>query len=263
MAGMLIGCYTGGTINLAAIGTALDIDTTSYIAVHASDVVVSSLFLLLLLSVIPRAFRRILPKYVPVMVSAGEADTSSFSDTFMDFKKKDLLPLLGALGVAVLILAIGGGLSFILPQSVSMTVTILVITTLGVLCSFIPRIRKIRMTFQLGHYFILVFSLVVSAMADVKVLVNTAPTILGYVAVIIAIASVVHLVLSVLFRVDADTHIITATAVVFSPPFVPMVAAALKNREVVITGVIVGIGGWIAGNYLGITVAYLLQSWAG
>ncbi|MGM0432660.1 MAG: DUF819 family protein, partial [Spirochaetota bacterium] len=39
VAGMLVGCYTGGTPNMAAIGTALNIDTTRYIAIHASDVV--------------------------------------------------------------------------------------------------------------------------------------------------------------------------------------------------------------------------------
>ncbi len=263
IAGMLIGCYTGGTPNLAAIGTALKVDTTSYIAVHASDVVVSAIYLMILISVFPRILPRILPRYKPVMSTEADTDTSRFSDTFMDFKKKDFLPLLRAFGLAVLILAIGGGLSFILPQSISMTVTILVITTLGILSSLIPAVRNTRMTFQLGHYFILIFSLVVSSMANIRDLVLSAPAILGYVATIVALSSLIHLVFSTAFRIDSDTHIITSTALVFSPPFVPMVAAALKNREIVITGVIIGIGGWMVGNYMGITIAYLLQSWGG
>jgi len=38
-----------------------------------------------------------------------------------------------------------------------------------------------------------------------------------------------------------------------------MVASALKNREVVITGVVTGIIGWVVGTYLGIAVAYILR----
>jgi len=63
MAGMLIGVYTGGTLNLAAIGNGLEISSSNYIAVHASDVLVSGILFLLILSVIPRILKRILPKY--------------------------------------------------------------------------------------------------------------------------------------------------------------------------------------------------------
>ena len=43
VAGMLVGLYTGGTPNLAAIKTALDVDRNIYLAVHTSDMVVSAL----------------------------------------------------------------------------------------------------------------------------------------------------------------------------------------------------------------------------
>jgi uncharacterized membrane protein len=38
-----------------------------------------------------------------------------------------------------------------------------------------------------------------------------------------------------------------------------MVASVLKNKEIVVSGVITGIIGWVIGTYLGIAVAYILS----
>jgi uncharacterized membrane protein len=43
-----------------------------------------------------------------------------------------------------------------------------------------------------------------------------------------------------------------------SPPFVPAAAAALKNKDIIISGIIVGIIGYAIGNFMGVTVAYML-----
>jgi len=37
------------------------------------------------------------------------------------------------------------------------------------------------------------------------------------------------------------------------------VASVLKNKEVIVSGVITGIIGWVVGTYLGIAVAYTLH----
>jgi uncharacterized membrane protein len=41
---------------------------------------------------------------------------------------------------------------------------------------------------------------------------------------------------------------------------VPAVAGALKNKEIVVSGLTVGIIGYAVGNYLGVIIAQLLQS---
>ena len=68
-----------------------------------------------------------------------------------------------------------------------------------------------------------------------------------------------HIILAKIFRVNADNFLITTTAFVFSPPFVPLVANALKNKDVIVTGITVGIIGYIIGNYLGVALAYFLK----
>jgi uncharacterized membrane protein len=259
IAGMFIGVYTGGTINLGAIATALQTDRTLYLAAHTSDVVVSSVYLLFLMTIGQRIFLKVLPPFKPAE-NAAEVEDFNFNSYAGIFKKDTVVPLAGAFGLALLIF-VAGALSFLVfKEDVAFVVSILVIATLGIVLSFVPKIRNIKMTYQLGNYFILVFSLVVSSMADVRKLLSTAPVMLLYVTFTIFVCLALHVLLSRIFKIDADTVIITSVAGICSPPLVPMVAAALKNREIVITGVVTGIIGWVEGTYLGIAVAYLLHN---
>ncbi|MBN1532260.1 MAG: DUF819 family protein [Spirochaetes bacterium] len=258
LAGMFIGVYTGGTVNLGAIATALRTDQTLYIAAHTSDVVASSVYLLFLMTVGQRLFLKFLPPFRPAE-NAVEAEEMNFESYEGILQRKTLVPLLGAFGLAVLIFAAGASAFVFLSEDTAFVVAILSIATLGIVFSFIPAVRNIRMTYQFGNYFILIFSLVVSSMANMQRLINTAPVMLVYVSFTVFACLILHVLMARLFRIDADTVIVTSTAGICSPPLVPMVASALKNKEVVLSGVVTGIIGWVVGTYLGITVAYLLH----
>jgi len=257
--GMLIGVYTGGTPNLAAIGTALQIDPTVYVAAHTSDVAVGAIWFLILITVL----QRVLLKFLPAFQSAGgenqSQDEVNFDSYVGIFQRKVILPLLGAFGIAIGIFAVGAGLTFVVPKDYAMVVAILTVSTLGIAFSFVPAVRRIPMTFQFGQYLILIFCLAVSSMADIKELLTTAPAMIGFVAFVYFISVAIHVALSAIARIDADTVIITSVAALYSPPFVPMVASVLKNKEIVVSGVITGIIGWVVGTYLGIAIAYTLH----
>jgi len=141
-----------------------------------------------------------------------------------------------------------------------MVVVILSITTFGILASFVPRINKIEKTFQLGMYLILIFSLTVASMANLKSMFGV-----GMFSLIMFItwcyfgSMILHLILAKIFRIDADNFLITSAAFVFSPPFVPLVANALKNKELIVTGITGGILGYVVGNYMGVALAYFLK----
>ncbi len=267
VAGMLVGCYTGGTPNMAALGTALEVDTSTYIAVHASDVLVCGLLFLIMISVLPKVLRKILPiqkaSIEEGMFKKPEEDAvfgqKEFTPYFSGFNRQDLPPLIRALLFSIIIFAIGGGLSFIVPEWIAPVVAIIVITTLGVIGSFSKHMRESAFTFQLGYYFLLVFSLVVSSMANISQMTKTAPVFMGYIATLITITFIIHVVLSKIMKVDGDTQLITATSLIFSPPFVPVVAASLKNRSVIMTGMVTGIAGWVIGNYIGVAFGYLMK----
>jgi len=262
VAGMLIGCYTGGSPNLAAIGTALQVEPSLYVAVNVADVIVPPIYLLLSMTVLQRILLLFLPpfKSTNLGVGADAQGTADFTSYVGIFKKRRVLPLLLALLLSIVIFGVGGGISLAVPKDVSMVAAILSIATLGVLCSFIPTVRRIEMSFQLGQYIILIFCLAVSSMADISKMIETAPVLMGFVFIAVFLAAAIHALFAAVFKIDADTMIITSIAAIFSPPFVPMVAAALKNRLVLFTGIITGIAGWVIGTYLGISYAYILKN---
>jgi uncharacterized membrane protein len=113
-------------------------------------------------------------------------------------------------------------------------------------------------------YFIYVFCVIVASKADLLALfsvenVNLMVNLLLYIALVIVGSLIVHSLLSWIFRVSVDEYIIASTALADSPPFVPVVAAAIRNKEVVVPGMIIGVIGYAIGNYLGVAVAYLLK----
>ncbi len=257
--GMLIGCYTGGTINLAAIGTALDVNKTVFASAQISDVAVGALYLLLVITVLQRILLKFLPPFKPAETDEEKMEIQDYESYDGFFSREKFVPLLGGFGLAALIVVVGLATTFIFPKDWEMMVAVLVVCTLGILASFSSRIRRIPMTYQLGQYFILVFVLVIASMSDLEELFSTTPAMLGLVAWAVFVGLFLHVLFASFFKIDADTVIITSVAGVMSPPFVPMVAAALKNKEIVVTGVITGIIGWVIGTYLGIGVAYVIK----
>ena len=258
--GLLVGLYSGGTPNLASIKMILDVDPEAFIVTHTFDMLISAIYLLFLITIGQQVFGFVLPKYKSFHKSNIQADKDlSFNNYWGFWHKKYRLPLLIALGISALIFGVAGGLSFLVPEQSQMVVVILTITTLGIVSSFIPKINRIAKTFDLGMYLILVFSVVIASMADVTKFNGSAPELMAYIAFVIFGALFLHVIISKLFKIDADTVMITSTALICSPPFVPVIAGAIKNKEIIISGLTVGIIGYAIGNYLGFFVAEILK----
>ena len=258
VAGMLVGVYTGGTPNLASIKMALDVDAEIYILTHTYDLIIGVFYLAFLISIGQRFFLRFLPVF-PIIKEDIASEMETKEPFFSTLRKEKLIPLLKAFGVAIVIFGVAVGISELVPQSAVMAVVILSITTLGILVSLIPAINRIDKTFDAGMYLILIFSIVVASMADIRNFAGITPGLFGYVTFAVFGSLFVHMLLSKIFKVDADTTMITSTAFICSPAFVPVVAGAIGNRQIVVSGMTIGIMGYAIGNYLGVTLAYLLR----
>ncbi len=262
IAGLLTGVYTGGTPNMAAIKTALEVEPAVFIITHTYDMLVCTVFLIMAMSIFQKIGLMFLPVFkTNTKINAEkEVKKAEEMESYTDIlNKENRLPLLKSFGLSLLILGIGGGLSMLVPKDYSAVVAILTITTLGIALSLIPAINKIPKTFHLGMYFILIFSLVVATMGDLTTITNISEEIFFYVLYVVFGITVLNFIFSAIFRIDADTAIITMTSLIFSPPFVPVVASKLNNKEIIISGLTVGIIGYALGNYLGVVIAYALK----
>lgn len=269
IAGLLVGVYTGGTPNLASLKLALHVDENVYIFVHTFDMIISFVYLVFLMSFGIKVFRFFLSRRVAESQSHKE-DVLEFNTQGSEqiysgiFTKKHFAKTLGALGLSILIMCAGMGVSLAVSGKIDdMLVLILTMTTLSIAVSFIPIVKKMEKSYDAGMYLVLVFSLIVASMVDLMSIDYLASiNIIAYIAFVIFCSLVLSVILSKIFKVDADTMVITSVALINSPLFVPMIAENMKNKKVIITGVAIGVIGYAVGNYLGIVVNTLLSiSW--
>lgn len=263
VAGLLAGLYTGGTPNLAAIKTALNVDMNVYIAVHTSDIVLSALYLLAVMTFVKPLIKHVLP-VKNWDIEPDSAARTNFNTQFSDyFRNGNWKKVLLGFGIAVAIVAISQVISIFVPSDFQTMVTILLITSLALAASFIPSIRTLPMTFATGEYFLYVFALAVGAMGNIAQIFSNAGTYFIYVALVLFGSFILHVALCALFKIDVDTMLIVSVSAICSPPFVGMVAVPLKARKLILPGITTGIIGYAIGNYLGIALAELIKALGG
>lgn len=261
--------YTGGTINLGSIRQAVGMTADDYVIFNTYDSVMSMLFIFFLSTVGRKFFLKVfrMKAYEKPVAAKGEEDKEDRIDESVYayreiLKKKNAKGLVTAFLLSTVIFAISYILSMLANKvngSLGMVVMMLSITSLGIAASFIKKVRDIRRSFQLGMYIIYVFCFSVAASADFRALINFKPVIFTYVFIGVFGNLMLHAFLSKLFKIDTDTMIITSASAICSPPFVPPVAAALNNTDILISGLATGVVGYAIGNYLGIAVNYLYQ----
>lgn len=173
---------------------------------------------------------------------------------------------LKVLGILVAVSVVICGLSFLiqLPFSkdgkLNMTIFILALTTISIGASFVPKLRSLPYSYDVGMYGIYIFSIVVASMADVRNFdFSGGLGALGYLAFIVFVSLLIQAVLSRMLHLDADTAVIGSVALICSPPFVPMISAAMRNRRVLAAGLAIGIVGYAVGTYLGYGMFRLLS----
>lgn len=263
-AAMSVGVYTGGTPNVAAIKTGLDIPNSQYIVFHSLDTLLGAGYLLFMLTLGVPLFRRLLPPpSLPDEAEPGNAhhfDSEDYSELLQRASWPDMVKSLAlsfvvvllALGVAEILASLSGGER----NSASVIVTL---TTLGILLSLVPSVRRMHLAYKLGMYLVYVFCFVVASQADLGQLVAVDASVAVFLLVTIVGSLLLHCFLCRIAGVDSDTFMVTSVAAVASPPFVPMMARALGNPGVILSGMTTGIIGYALGNYLGISLALVLQ----
>ena len=155
---LAIGVYTGGTVNVASIAAAREIPESSYIMFNTVDMVISAVYMLFLTSVGRKFFQKVfrLSEYQgDKNATVGEIENDN------SYKGMAKPAVAGKLVLAFLLSAVIVGVSYVIGTFVKgyeTAVTILLITTLSICCSFIKPVREIRKTTSLGMYICLLYT---------------------------------------------------------------------------------------------------------
>lgn len=253
ISGMLVGVYVGGTPNMSAIGIALGVPDETFVLVNGADVIVSSVYLLFLVSVAQRVLLRVMPAFRP---PDGEPAADPMLQGAAGVRGRDRA---SAILLAALVAGGSIGLSLLVLGRVDTVLVMLAVTSGGIGLSMIGRVRGIAGSYQTGEFVLLAFCASIGLIADLRRIVDVGGLYILYVAVVLFAAAALHFVLAAIARIDADTAIITSTGAIFGPAFVGPVAAALKNRDLVVSGLTTGLMGYALGNYLGLGLAWLVR----
>ncbi len=261
------GIYTGGIPNMGAIAQGVGMDPETYLFVTSYDLIATGLYLVFVICLGKPVFRTLLPAPVASLPSPQKASDPQPLKVSKNLLAEIFIPL----AITLLIAAVSYFVSTLLPHNLSTPVLILTLTTLAIGASFLPAVRKInriaeqqnRQTsaFSLGLYFVYVFCFSIANACDVRQMnLSGSLSILWYILFIIFGSLLLQIIFSRLLKLDADTTLVTSVALINSPPFVPLVAALLGNKDIVILGITIGLLGYMVGNYLGLGIFWLLIS---
>ena len=260
----MTGIYTGGIPNFAPVAKAVDLPQHLFLLVSGYDLVVTGAYLILIVFLGGRIIRKLFPGN-PASTDAGmtpQDPTEAKSDRKTLAHR--LLNLAAGIGVSIVVAAASYALSIIIPIENSTAVIIILLTTFSIALSFWKPLKRLENTFDSGLYFVYVFCLAVATMVNVRELEFSKHLfILYYIAFAVFGSLTLQILFAKIFKIDGDLTLTASISLINSPPFVPMVAAVLKNQSVILPGIAIGLLGYAVGNYLGIGIFMLLSGLGG
>ncbi len=257
----MTGIYTGGIPNFAPVAKAVNLPENLFLLVSGYDLVVTSLYLLFIVFLGGRLVRWLFPASVPSPTPEEGADLPSAETVSAKPFWRRLANRAAGIGVAAVIVAVSYALSLVIPIDNSTAVIVLLLTTFSIALSFWRPLKRVENTFDTGLYFVYAFCLAVATMVSVRDLeFSRYLFILWYIAFAVFGSLALQLLFAKLLKLDGDLTLAASISLINSPPFVPMVAAVLKNNAVILPGIAIGLLGYAVGNYLGIGIFMLLTA---
>jgi uncharacterized membrane protein len=279
LAGQFTGTYTGGGMNFAALGQALDTSPDLFTAATAADVIVTAFWMAACLSA-PLLLGRgggaaPAARWAEAKAAAGAAPpTGSPEDeprsagaadsAATDTLEKALFGTGRALRLtdvsALVVLAVGsvavagwlGGRLPGLPE-------VLWLTTVSLALAQVPAVKRVAGAAMLGNYLVLLFLASNGARSVVANIFEVGPAVFYYAATTVAIHGAIIFGVGRLVGLDAGTITVASQANVGGAASAMAMASARGYGEKLLPGVAVGLLGYAVGNYTGFAVAQLLR----
>lgn len=272
LSGMAIGLYTGGTPNLNAIGNIFipasnSLKATIISSANLADMMIGAVFYIFLLVLCKPLLSKFLRNrnddlYVTCSVTMKNTDELELES----FKLRPHLMkmIILAFGLALLSAVIGLLIWIVVLKSADgrmmdiLVPSLLIgVTVFGIIGSFFEKVRETEGTNVVGQYFILVFSFGLASSIDFTQMQSLfGQTLLLYGAITIGVF-IVHSLISKILNIDVDCTIVTLTAGLYGPAFVPAITKQIKNDDLTVPGLITGSIGYAIGTFLGMALVFV------
>lgn len=272
---MLSASYTGGGVNFAAMATRFDVPQDTVSSTVVADNLLMAVYFFILIMIPTLSFFR--NKFGTPHMDENERNGASDNHAASYWKSKDisLQDIALAIGTAFVIVAVSFSIaeffaSFI-PEDSNIFLTVLrgvigdnylMLTTLTLLLvAIFPKyFENIAGSQEFGTFFIYIFFVVIGVPASIPLIIQNAPLILVFAAVIVLINMVISFGVGRLFKFNLEEIILASNANIGGPTTAAAMAISRGWTKLVGPILIIGTLGYIIGNYIGTTLGVWFTS---
>ncbi|HBY3308885.1 TPA: DUF819 family protein [Clostridioides difficile] len=259
VAGMFVGTYTGGSSNLTAIGTGLNVSRQTLAAANAADYVIGvpTLIFMFALPAILKNSKKF-KKLWPYHVEESELEDCQ-NEEFMESKEWSIKDIAWMLAIGFVVTEVATILAGYFNSSFSSAARILLVTTISIIIAQLKPVKKLKGNLDLGLFVALFFLCTIGFSVDIKEFLGSTFTITLYCFSIIFASFIFHLGITRLLKIKYQYVILSIVGAIADGPTSALVAASAKWNSLVSVAVVMGVIGGVLGNYAGISVAYAIK----
>ncbi|MGD2135324.1 MAG: DUF819 family protein [Gemmatimonadales bacterium] len=268
LAGQYAGTYTGGGVNMVAVGRTVDTSPDLFAAAIAADNVTTAIWMIVCLGVPLLAGLRLLGRSArreaePTVgegaprapdAPAGVATAFTATREAVTLKETAVTVLL-----AVGVVWAAGQLGRIVPQ----VPEVLWLTTLVLVIAQLPAVRRLGAPPVLGNYLLQLFLAGLGAQSVVVEILRVGPAVFYFTLLVVAVHGLLLFGVGRALGFDLPTLAVASQANIGGPPSAMALATARGYVDRLLPGVAVGLLGYAGGNYIGLGVAHLMRAWLG
>ena len=269
---MMIGTYTGGSVNLVAMSDAYHVGGELVSSSVVADNLLMALYFFALIAAAGSKF--FLGKYRHPIIDELEKQSGGKAGaaTFWKPKEVSLKDIALCIALSLVIVAVSVKISDVLGTLIPTSNFILallngllgnkylIITTLTMLVAtlFPKQIGSIAGAQEIGTYLIHIFFAVIGVPASIYMIVTKAPLLLLFCAIIVFVNMLFSFIFGKLFRFSLEEIIIASNANIGGPTTAAAMAIAKGWNALIVPAILVGTLGYVLGNYYGIFAGTLI-----
>ena len=265
---MMIGTYTGGSVNLVAMADAYNVGGELVSSSVVADNLLMALYFFALIAAAGSRF--FLKTYSHPLIDEIEQQNNSEdaggAATFWKAKEVSLKDIALCIALSLAIVAVSVKLADIFTEIIPTSNFILallngllgnqylMITTITMLVAtlFPKQVGSIPGAQEIGTYLIHMFFAVIGVPASIYMIVTKAPLLLLFCAIIVFMNMLFSFVFGKLFRFSLEEIIVASNANIGGPTTSAAMAIAKGWNALIVPAILVGTLGYVLGNYYGI-----------
>ena len=270
---MFCGTYIGGSVNLAAMRDAFSVSTQmTGAAIVADNFVMAAYFFVLMIIPTLAFFRKNYKMSYEGKLSASGAsieESKNRAALYWGRKEISLKDIAGSLAMTFLIVlvstkvadSLGNALAEGFVRSILSQKYLLItaITVFGATC-FPKFFGNLKGSKEIGTFFIHIFFVVIGVPASLLLIFNESPMLFVYTSIILLVNLLVTLGLGKLFGFDLEELMVSCNATAGGPTTAAAMVIAKGWTDLVVPAMLVGIWGYVIGNYVAFVLTNYLSS---